>query len=137
MIINHKYCAALRYAVAFLAAGGVPALAKVLAMQQPVPPLALRLALAAVEALTLSCPAGACEALLGWWHPSSREGLLANGTAGEEQQEDQGNEPNGDADGEEAYDDQYTGSEVRHGAKHLLQLDPCAYDMTFSLVAGC
>lgn len=64
-----------RHATSFLAARGVPALAKVLAADHQLP-RATRFVLAAVEALLLSCPAAACEALLGWWRPSAEAAAL-------------------------------------------------------------
>ena len=54
----------------FLKAGGVPALSAVLNSQQPTPSV-IRYTLCALEALTASCPAASCEAILGWWRPNS------------------------------------------------------------------
>jgi hypothetical protein len=50
------------------------ALTRVLTAGQQLP-RSVRYALAAVEALMLSCPAAACESLLGWWNPTSQESL--------------------------------------------------------------
>ena len=58
--------------MAFMEAGGIPALARVLTAEQQLP-RAVRFALAAVEGLMLACPASACEALLGWWRPTTDE----------------------------------------------------------------
>lgn len=58
--------------MSFLKAGGVPALAKILTAEQQLPRTS-RYALAAIEALMLSCPAAACEALLGWWRPVAED----------------------------------------------------------------
>ena len=70
----------------------MPALARVLTTEQPLP-RTTRYALAAIEALMLSCPAAACEALLGWWHPTSGEAPAGSGG-----HQPQGYYPNGDPD---------------------------------------
>ena len=61
-----------RYAAKLLAAGGILALTQVLTCKEQIP-RSVRYVLAAVEGLMLSCPAAACEALLGWWNPTSAE----------------------------------------------------------------
>lgn len=55
-----------------MAAGGVPALARVVSSEQQLP-RAIRFVMAAIEALMLACPAASCEALLGWWRPTTDE----------------------------------------------------------------
>ena len=69
---SHKCCwlGRDRHANRFLALHGVPRLAAALALERPgVPAGAVRQALAACEALCLSCGCAGVEALLGWWRP--------------------------------------------------------------------
>ena len=68
------------------------ALARVLTTEQPLL-RTTRYALTAIEALMLSCPAAACEALLGWWHPTSGEAQAGSGG-----HQAQGYYPDGDPD---------------------------------------
>lgn len=67
-----------RYTERFIAAGGVQALAAVLEGGGELPQQ-LRLAVVALDCLTRSGGAAACEAALGWWAPSLPEGVEAGG----------------------------------------------------------
>ncbi len=54
-----------RYGPIFIEKGGVPALISILALYRA-PPFALRLAIAALASLVVSCGAAGCEAVLDW-----------------------------------------------------------------------
>lgn len=82
-----------RYAAKFLAAGGILALTRVLTSEQQIP-RSVRYVLAAIEALMLSCPAAACEALLGWWNPTSEENQAKIREAQEQEGLDSGDDQN-------------------------------------------
>ena len=90
-----------RYATKLLAAGGILALTRALTSKEQIP-RSVRYVLAAVEALMLSCPAAACEALLGWWNPTSEENQTRIREAQEQEEYySEVEQENGDLDAEE------------------------------------
>lgn len=77
--------------------------------------------LAAVEALMLSCPAAACEALLGWWNPTSAENQAKIREAQEQEAyHSEADQENGDLDGED-YEVEQLFSLIRPSSTPMLQ----------------
>ena len=96
-------------------------------------PRSVRYALATVEGLMLSCPAAACETLLGWWNPTSDDSLARLAEA-QELEAAEGAE--GEAEGEEGYpgeEDRETGG--GYGEEYQVRMScchgPAGLDFTF------
>ena len=78
-------------------------MARVLTSEQQIP-RSVRYVLAAIEALMLSCPAAACEALLGWWNPTSEENQAKIREAQEQEDLDRGEDPEMEDPADEEYE---------------------------------